>query len=932
MRPIRLTISGFGPYAGKTEIDFEKLGSSGLYLITGDTGAGKTTIFDAIAYALYGEASGANRSADMLRSKYALPETPTFVQLVFSCREQLFTVRRSPEYERPAKRGDKQVLQKAEAALIYPDGHTVDRTAREVTRAVEELLGLSRDQFAQISMIAQGDFLRLLLAPTEERQKIFRQIFKTDRYETLQKQLRDETLQLERECSGLRASVRHELQSVTCSADDFSFSASLAEAKDDRLPMEETLALISEILEADDQRLSSTQKKLAETGRKTEEANQALGKARERQNAALELKQAQERLSALLPQQTQLENALNQEKQRQPERERLTKQSAEIGASLVRYDRLDALSLSIRNSGRQAAALAETIAAQSEQLMRQRKMLEDQKKEHDRLKNTAAELEQLKQQQSELARRQNDLQKLMEDLQKRDSKAAEYQKACSVYRTALQECDRTAREYEAMHHAFLNAQAGLLAEGLTEGIPCPVCGAVHHPSPAALQQNAPDKTLLDRARKAADDCRKTAEERSLTANGLLSEGKALREEILRKAALLFPGMLLPENASAQQLSELAAACRREQSELADMASGIKDQLTEKLTQLERFRRLESVIPQTEHTIRGEEQRLQQNELQQTALQTQYRADQEECRKLSAELAYPSKAEAQKAITLLEAQRRRMDAALEAAQKQYDACRQNISGLNGRIDSLQSQLQNTEIPDASVLQAQLRQLDDTKRAASEEEKRLTLRIARNREALQNMRSTGDSLAQKEDRIRWIGNLADTVNGNLAGKEKITLETYIQMNYFERILSRANTRFMMMSGGQYELRRRIQAENNRSKSGLELDVLDHYNGTLRSVKTLSGGESFLASLSLALGLADEIQSAAGGIRLDTLFVDEGFGSLDEDTLEQAIRALLSLTESNRLVGIISHVSELKERIEKQIVVTKEREGGSRAEVVI
>ena len=231
MRPIKLTLSGFGPYAGETEIDFAKLGTSGLYLITGDTGAGKTTIFDAITYALYGEASGANRSAEMLRSKYASFDTPTFVQLIFSCRGKNYTVRRNPEYERPAKRGNKQVFQKAEASLSYPDGRIVDRTAREVTRAVEELVGLSRDQFSQISMIAQGDFLRLLLASTEERQKIFRQLFKTDRYEALQKQLKDEALQLERACMELRAGIQQELRAFSCDADDFPDSSSLSEAK-----------------------------------------------------------------------------------------------------------------------------------------------------------------------------------------------------------------------------------------------------------------------------------------------------------------------------------------------------------------------------------------------------------------------------------------------------------------------------------------------------------------------------------------------------------------------------------------------------------------------------------------------------------------------------------------------------------------------------
>ncbi len=929
MRPERLTLSAFGPYADQTDIDFSLLGFSGLYLITGDTGAGKTTIFDAIAYALYGEASGANRSADMMRSKYAAAEIPTFVELVFSCNQKTYVARRSPEYERRAKRGDGMVTQKAEASLTYPDGHTVDRTAREVTRAVEELLGLSRDQFAQISMIAQGDFLRLLLAPTEERQKIFRQIFQTDRYDILQKQLKSEALQLERLCSGLRASIRQELGAVACHPDDFAESASLTEAKQNQLPMADTLALITTILQKDAERQAAAEQKLAVLEKQREQTNQLLGKAEARQKTENELKNAQEQLALLIPRQQQLKLALDAEKSRLPDQEKLSNQLAQMNAQLSRYDQLDELTRSVTQGEKSASALETSIQKQTDALKNTADLLTKQKAELEELKNSGTEAEQLKQQQADLTRKQAELQKLRDDLQKRTQKIAEYKNAIGVYQRARDCYAAAQKKYEQLQRAFLDAQAGVLAADLQDGSPCPVCGSLHHPCPASLPEQTPDKAAVEEAKQTAEALRQDAERKSSAANSLLGEGKSLREEIVRKASLLTEWKT--ESAELLSFDALTEWCIAQENALQGVANELHLRQTKKDAELARYRALELTIPKTEAATRTAEEQMHRDAIALTGIRTRLTAECAEQKKLASELPYSSRQAAQQEMEHLAQQRSRMVTALEQAQQQLNECSQQCSTFQGMITSLQNQLQEKDTCDLAQLREALARLNDEKQTLTRVQQEFALRIARNREALQNMQETGSKLAEQEKRFAWVSSLADTANGTLSGKEKITLETFIQMNYFERILNRANTRFMVMSDGQYELRRRITAENNRTKSGLELDVLDHYNGSLRSVKTLSGGESFLASLSLALGLADEIQSAAGGIRLDTMFVDEGFGSLDEDTLRQAMKALLSLTESNRLVGIISHVSELKERIEKQIVVTKKREGGSQAEIV-
>ena len=296
------------------------------------------------------------------------------------------------------------------------------------------------------------------------------------------------------------------------------------------------------------------------------------------------------------------------------------------------------------------------------------------------------------------------------------------------------------------------------------------------------------------------------------------------------------------------------------------------------------------------------------------------------------LRFPGRKEAAAEIARLKGEQQRFKEALAKAEKAHREQAEASAEISGHVLQLKKQLEGIEQKDTAGLTKERDELKKEIERLAEKQRQIHIRKAANETALKSIQAKSAELEGLEARLTWVRTLSNTANGNLSGKEKIMLETYVQMAFFDRIVSRANTRFMVMSGGQYELKRCRAADNNRSQSGLELDVIDHYNGTERSVRTLSGGESFKASLSLALGLSDEIQASAGGIRMETLFVDEGFGSLDEDSLQQAMKALNGLAESNRLVGIISHVTELKERIDRQIVVTKEKSGGSRAVIVV
>ena len=920
MRPITLTMSAFGPYAGKTVLKLDKLGEEGLYLITGDTGAGKTTIFDAIAYALYGEASGSSRDAAMFRSKYALPETPTFVELTFLCRGEEYTVRRNPEYERPAKRGSRVTVQKADAVLTYPDGHVVTKT-RDVTNAVREIIGIDRDQFTQVAMIAQGDFLKLLLAPTEQRIAIFRQIFNTGLYRTLQNRLKEDAAALNQSCDERRASIRQYVSGAVCAPDDALLPA-LEKAKTAQLPPEETALLLEQLIAQDEAAQTHQEARRSETAQERAAVTARIAVGKETKKRRAELQRAREELAALAPRINEAEQALLSARMEQPEIERLQKERAALESLLPQYDRLAQLQQEYVG----AAKTLETLQSDREQtgqtLAALELQLRQQKDELASLASADLEAERAAATVQTLSEREKRLSDLKADLQRLETLRSRTEQAQADYLSAAREADARQELYRHKNRAFLDAQAGVLAGTLVNGEPCPVCGARSHPAPAVCPQEVPDQAALEAAEREAGRAQQRAAEAS-TVTGSLRGQMAEQENRLRQmAAELLDGATPAE--AAQTLADKLAAVQTAL-ELARLERSACKQRTE------RAGALRAEIPELEQRQAA----LQAVQMQQQSAHVQQQvvcsALDEQIQNQTQMLPYASRNAAQEQMASLEQRSAALQAAIETAKSNLQTLLQQQAGLESREETLSSQLEQAEDVDLADAAAQLQAVETRQMALDAAVKQVAARLDRNRAALAGLQTQSAALAGQEEKLAWLRSLSYTANGTLAGKEKIMLETYIQMTYFDRILERANQRLSVMTGGQYRLRRRIEAENNRSQSGLELDVIDHYNGTMRSVKTLSGGESFKASLSLALGLSDEIQSTAGGVRLDTMFVDEGFGSLDEESLRQAMRALSGLSEGHRLVGIISHVAELKEKIDRQIVVTKEKSGGSRAEII-
>lgn len=920
MRPLRLTISAFGPYAGVVELDMDKLGSSGLYLITGDTGAGKTTIFDAITFALYGAASGDNREPGMLRSKYADPVTPTEVELIFLYAGREYKVKRNPEYDRPIKNTDRMTSQKPEATLTYPDGRLVTKV-KDVNFAIEQIIGIDRNQFSQIAMIAQGDFLKLILADTRERQIIFRKIFKTNYYQVLQERLKFESGRLSKICDTLRNSVAQYINGIIFAEDDV-LGLDLQKAKDGLLPMVDVIELIETIIAQDSVKEALLVGDERALDRKLENINAVLGKAEEFLKAQEDLIRAKTNYSEKSPQLERLLEQLNLEKEKQPQRDSLDKEIARLQAELVQYDELDA-------KGIELSALQKSLITDVQSRDQKTAAIEDLDKRICMLKEELQSLNQAGEKREKLIREKEQAQERKEKLQAVDKALFSYKGHCTrlsraqdEYKRASENYDYLYRNYSTQNKAFLDEQAGILAQTLAEGAPCPVCGSLEHPQIAQKSPNAPSEAQLNKARKDADDAQRIMSQASIASGEIRGSVLSQEESIKTQIAELLG---LYEIAEAPlKITALLAECDQTIVALTVQIAGEDRNILRKST-------LVQIIPQEEDKaaeLKNVVAKLKEN----IAAGESYQAEiLKQIASLRQKLKFESKGEAGQHIDLLISSKAAMNKALEDAEKVYRDLEKQITELDGMIKQLNRQLQDADKIDADEERKKKGILLQRKTELSIQLKAVHTRLSTNMGALKNIRDKSADLVKSETQWTWVKALSNTANGNIVGKEKIMLETYIQMTYFDRIIARANTRFMVMSGGQYEMIRRAEADNNRSQSGLELDVVDHYNGTERNIKTLSGGESFKASLSLALGLSDEIQSSAGGIQLDTMFVDEGFGSLDDESLQQAIKALAGLAQGNRLVGIISHVGELKEKIDKQIVVTKEKTGGSSVVII-
>ena len=913
MRPLRLTLSAFGPYAAEITLDLEKLGKGGLYLITGDTGAGKTTIFDAITYALYDHSSSGIREGSMLRCKYADDKTPTFVELEFEVHGVRYTVRRNPEYQRPKTRGEGMTTEKADATLTYPDDRPPVTKAKDVTAAVQEIIGLDYNQFSQIVLIAQGQFTKLLNASTEERSRIFRKLFRTQRYAQLQERLQAEAAALNQQRTAQNAKLDSLLGGLQFSPEDPDAEA-LRTLCAQTVP-ETALALLDALTARQAAALEEAGTALQATESQLDTVQQQLGAAAQAQRLAQQLAARQAELAAAKPALDAARAEADRHAGDAAQLDALTAQVTQAQSALAAYDALDALcrqQTEARDAARLAAAQAHKRRTQLDSL---NAALAAAEAELAALADADTRLLTLQTRSAQLTQRGEALAKLEQRLADCQRQAKAAHKAQESYRAAAAAQDEARARRDALERAFLDAQAGLLAESLTEGAPCPVCGSTHHPARALLPHTAPTQAQVEAARQAAAEADRQAQSASAAAQSALATANEAKTFLRRDAETLLPERFTaPEGTVPLTFALMTNVLAEENAALQTAQTDCKAQCRQTEADCRRKAQLEADRQAKTRQRPALEQSAAEADRSAAAQNASADALEDQIAERRAALPYPRRADAQAALDKLEADRRTLRTGMDTAQRRLKQAEQAVAAAEAAVEALTAQ------------QTELTAARETLRSR---EKQLSAQLLPNRKTAAQYRAAAEARQALESRWQWVSALAATAGGTLTSKQKIRLEAYIQMNYLDRILRYANTRLMQMTAGQYELER-IGAENQRSQSGLDLGVIDHYNGTRRSVKTLSGGESFKASLALALGLSDEVQSSAGGIRLDTLFLDEGFGSLDEESLELAIRVLSGLTEGDRLVGIISHVGALKDRIDRQVVVHKARTGGSTVEL--
>ena len=921
MRPLLLTVSAFGPYAEKLTLDMSVLGEGGLYLITGDTGAGKTTVFDAITFALYGEASGTGRQTDFLRSKYAAPETPTFVELKFDYAGAVYIVRRNPEYTRPAKRGGGETTESADATLIRPDGSVVTKV-KEVTRAITELIGVDRNQFTQIAMIAQGDFLRLLLAPTAERSAVFRKIFRTENYGKLQDGIKSKFREINAELSELNRGLKQSAASVKVA------DGSMHKAELDVLcaaeitPTDEVIALIDLINKSDKLSLESVDNQIAETERSLTDIKVALSAAEKEEAAIKRLAAAKKFVEENKQSEENLRADLAAKKEKGGERDALSAEAQKIRSMLPKYAEIDAVSDEIllkqraKSTAEEKKAETEKLKTDLENSVNEKKALITSLKDADRIFGQInAELTAL-----EADRKKVDA--INQKLASYGEQKRVYNEKIIKYTEKKSEFDLQNAQADRLERMWLDEQAGVLAAGLNEGDPCPVCGSMSHPNLAKLSDAAPDEQSVKAAKAKRDGLRAETEDLSAVAGEIKGQLKILGEEIANSAAEFI----------GEETENLPKRLKDFSTELETKLSAAKTAKADAENRIKQRDEAQNSLPEIEKSLETARKTLAETETEIARLSAELGAAVNRKNSLASELKFSSKADAEKEITALETKKTDMEKALERAQAALDQFLQKMTAEKAAIATLEDQLKTKSDVDLAALTDRKAALETKKENETLSRDRITARISANAATRDEIEKRAARLRDAEKKWRTVKALSDVAGGTVSEKEKIMLETYVQTTYFDRIIRRANLRLVTMSGGQYELIRRRDTDNRRSQTGLELDVIDHYNGSSRPVNTLSGGESFKASLALALGLSDEIQSSAGGVRLDSMFIDEGFGSLDEKSLDQAMKSLEKLSDGNRLVGIISHVAELKERIDKQIIVTKQKTGGSTAKIVV
>ena len=901
MKPINLEISAFGPYKNKVEIDFTKIGDNGIFLITGDTGAGKTSIFDAISFALFGEVSGSNRTIQSLRSNFAEIDTKTYVKLKFSHKNKIYFIERNPEYERPLKRGVGTTKETADATLDCEGEFEPITGTKNVNNKIEEILGINSKQFKQISMLAQGEFLKVLFAESKERTEIFRKIFDTNIYKKITNEIFEEYKKSNEELSRLRSVFEGQVALINWKNTEEEITLLNKIFLSD---IQNVIEKLEKEIEIDNKNCKLIEEEITKQEKNKEQKSKNLDKNIEyNKNVELYFKLLKER-EELSKQKEEIEYISNAIKQNQK--------------LLIEVKPLENIVISNKTNIKKIEAELLYLKTDFEKFEINKKDINMKTKNIEKLEDLFQKYSKEKQIKIELISIIKKINEIENDVKEEKNEKIKYEDIQNKY------IDLN-KEYEEKEDEYFKEQVGIIAEKLEENKPCPVCGSIEHPIIAQKSEKVLTKDELDKLKIKVEELRNKRDKQRVKVAELIAQKEKSIKDLneLNEGNFNFEGYSKDINKKYEEVNTEIKNLQEEINNiyflLINNKKNVKLNLddfefeTFKKDILDEIKENEIQEAKTKTKIDEKEKLLQEKEKEQLESNKNFI-------KKYKELGYETEENYKLAILSKEKEN---DYNIEIEKYNKDVYTNNIKIR---------ELEEKKIDEKSVLI----NLDEFKNELDKIEEDLLnkrkIQIKENNVYIKNQ-EIKEKLQVNEEKFKKVvsqntilEDLYYIASGRMPGKRKIEFEQYVQTTYFDMIISEANKRLIKMTDSRFYLVRREIPEKASEKVALELDVMDNYNGKKRDVKSLSGGESFKAALSLALGLSDVIQSYSGGVVIDTLFVDEGFGSLDTESREQAIKTLLELSDNNKLIGIISHVTELKEIIEKKIIVSKDTEGSS------
>ena len=930
MRPLKLSFESFNSYANKTSIDFEDFSSNGIFLITGPTGSGKTTIFDAIKYALYGEASGVDRKNISNFSDFANLESPSTVTFEFLHRGVKYRIERISSYQVSKKNktpeSDKKTPNKKTTVNFYQliggEEKLLASNATKVNEEVQNLLGIDKNQFSQIVMIAQGDFSKILTADGNDREKLLRNIFNTEIYQQLQERLKADTSQLEKEHEKNLTTAKNALQGINLNDQEQSDKVLeyLNNEKTILSHLDEIHTFIEEQNSALNKKVNSLDSKAEKLSDRKDALTGYLAQLESNQKIKDQISACNEYLDLHKPILDQKESAYLEAKKNESEIEKLHSDIPKLEDKIHRYDL----------ASKKVESIESEISKLDSQLLEHKQQIELLDKKSTETQTLQNGFKEKKQRLEENSNKLTEIDRLISEIEqtvKRKKNADAYLKELEEEQVALEELslkyNHSKEEYLSAEQKFSAAQAGILASKLIEGSPCPVCGSIHHPQIAALPNDVPSETEIKELKDTMESIRQKKQKQSEVAATSKTKFDFENNEFKQSFTHVLSAVhLIDEFKNVDSFEELVHANEI----LIQQKSAIESQNKEKEI-------LESRINKTDMDLKNIEENKKEtnNSIQELTNHLNRRHGELSSIKNSGDLIDIDKIKIchENAVARWEI----LSNQLHQSKEEFDKESFEFENQERLRQTLESQFDNTLCIDPSNLEDQIHAIDIEQQEIRNKITEINHMISINESPLNTIKRIYHDAIATEKKYNTTKTLHDFVSGASSNSEygRISLENYVQRTYLQRVVKAANDRLAVMTDSQFVLKTKGDKKFKKTDY-LDLEVTDLYTGKDRDVKSLSGGEKFMTSLALALGFSDVIQQDAGGIQLDSMFIDEGFGTLDSETLEQALRLLDQLsTNSNTLVGIISHVEELKNRIPQQIVVSKDLNGSS-LEVVI